>query len=114
MCDLNGMELAVMYGLLKCRLTGKRLDGWHVLEPVLRAVHTHRPVSPQAIVWHDYQSGKLPDIKEDVRKIVSRLRRRLLDAGIDEVIVRRLVPNLRQHVNPYPLGKIKIEGADNL
>ena len=114
MCDLNGMELAVMYGLLKCRLTGKRLDGWHVLEPVLRAVHTHRPVSPQAIVWHDYQSGKLPDIKEDVRKIVSRLRRRLLDAGIDEVIVRRLVPNLRQHLNPYPLEKIEIRGPDGL
>ncbi len=105
---LTPLEFAILLAILQQIVTGTPPRAWDDLAPRLLALHTTTGLPPEAVWWHDFQANPLPDIKEDVRKSVSRIRDKLRAAGIDAWIVNRLLPKLRARTAPYPADCITI------
>ena len=106
--ELSSLETAVMTAVLSLVKDGMPLRSWGLLERPLRDLHEQSTVPCNAVWWHDFQERAFPDMKEDVRKSVSRIRNKLVNAGVNRAVVSRLLPRLRERVDAYPVDKLQI------
>lgn len=108
--ELSSSEFAVIYAIVTCLQRGVQLRHWDMLEETLRDLYGSSNV-PEKQVWlHDFIGKGFPDMKEDIRKIVARIRRKLGNSGVMPNIIEHLVPNIRKNRGQYPADKIIVAG----
>ena len=106
--ELSSLETAVMAGVLSLSKKGIPLHSWGLIEEPLRDLHERSVVPDNAVWWHDFQERAFPDMKEDIRKSVSRIRSKIEAAEVKRAVVASLLPRLRERVEPYPAEKLHI------
>ncbi len=108
---LTPVEYAVLLAILELTAAGAAPRSWDSLEDRLRELRGRTGVPAQSVWLHDFQAAAPLDIKEDVRKSVSRIRAKLRAVGIASRVVARLLPSLHAPGEAYPRDRIRIEGG---
>ncbi len=103
---LSSVEFAVIYALCNSIKDGVVINHWGILEDELQALYAEIEVPADARWLSDFQKGNFPDMKEDMRKIISRVRKKLSVNGVEPVVIEELLPNIRKNKILYPAEKI--------
>lgn len=106
--ELTFTEFAIILAIMLVYKNELMIKSWQDIETPLKELHKKENIPEHSQWWHNFQKHEFPDIKEDIRKHVSRMRKKLIKAGVNKHIADILLPNIRQNKRKYPANKIKI------
>ena len=107
MTALGALETAVMHAMFTLARQDGRINGWDDLDGPLQGLRAADRHGAGGGWMYDFRMRKNFDTKEDVRKIVSRLRTKVSAAGVQASVIERLLPRPAAGQPMYPSHRLQ-------